>query len=81
MMYWTKPKYEFDENSGMNIPTGELEDIKEFEEDWVPDGDGFAVDMGDIKYSTYKKNKSKYEIVEGKLQRKVAEKEEATEEE
>lgn len=78
MIYWTKPVYEFNEELGMNIQTGELEDIKEFEEDWVPDGDGFEVDLGDIKYSTYKKNKNKYEVVGGKLQRK--DKEDTTEE-
>lgn len=65
MIYWTKPELVWDEDQNMNIPTGKLLPVQESEEDFVPDGDGFQVDMGEIKYSTYKKKPENYEIVDG----------------
>lgn len=61
-IYWTKPIFKWDENENMFIKTGEFEDIKECKEGYVPDGDGFAVDMNGIKYKTYLKNPEKYKL-------------------
>lgn len=70
MIYWTKPELVWDEDQNMNIPTGKLIDIQQSAEDFVPDGDGFAIDLGKISYSSYLKNPDNYEIVEGKLVKK-----------
>lgn len=67
MTYWTKPIFEIDKISGMRTPSGQYESIKFFDEDWVPDGDGFAVDIGNIEYSDYLINKDQYKIENGKL--------------
>lgn len=67
MIYWTKRKIEFEEGSNLPIITNEFETIKESDEDYVTDGNGFEVDMNGIEYRTYIKDPDKYEIIEGKL--------------
>ena len=50
MIYWTKPKVEYDEELEMFIPIGGLEEIKESDSDFVEDGSGFEIDMNGISY-------------------------------
>lgn len=69
-IYWTKYKTEVDEETGIITKLNELEEIQETELEYVPDGDGFEVDLGNIKYATYKKNPDNYIIENGKLKKK-----------
>lgn len=63
-IYWTKPI--FDEET--HAPTGEFEIIKEETEfPYVPDGDGFEVDMNGIAYHDYLASPESYTIEYGKL--------------
>lgn len=67
MIYWTKYKTVYDEETDTNIMTNELEIIKQSDSDFVEDGDGFEVDMNGISYEEYLKDTSKYEVAKGKL--------------
>lgn len=67
MIYWTKYKTVYDEETDTNIRANELEIIKESDEDFVTDGDGFEIDMNGISYEEYLADTSKYKIVKGKL--------------
>ena len=69
MIYWTKYKSVYDEETDTNIMTNELEIIKESDEDFVTDGDGFEVNMNGISYEEYLKDTSKYRIEKGVLNR------------
>lgn len=62
-IYWTKPI-----KNDIGLPTGEFETIKEETEfPYVPDGDGFEVDMGDVSYQDYLNNPDGYTVEYGKL--------------
>lgn len=67
MIYWTKYKSVYSEDSDSYIRTNQLEDIKESDEDFVTDGEGFEIDMNGIDYQDYIKDPSKYYIEKGKL--------------
>lgn len=69
MIYWTKYKTVYDEETDINIRTNELEIIKESDEDFVTDGDGFEVNMNGISYEDYLQDTSKYVIEKGVLNR------------
>ena len=69
MIYWTKYKSVYDEETDTNIITNELEIIKESDEDFVTDGDGFEVNMNGISYEEYLKDTSLYVIEKGVLNR------------
>lgn len=69
MIYWTKYKSVYNEETDTNIMTNELEIIKESDEDFVTDGDGFEVNMNGISYEEYLKDTSKYVIEKGVLNR------------
>ena len=69
MIYWTKYKSVYDEETDTNIMTNELEIIKESDEDFVTDGDGFEVNMNGISYEEYLKDTSLYTINKGVLNR------------
>ena len=69
MIYWTKYKSVYDEETNTNIMTNELEIIKESDEDFVTDGDGFEVNMNGISYEEYLKDTSLYVIEKGVLNR------------
>ena len=69
MIYWTKYKSVYDEKTDTNIMTNELEIIKESDEDFVTDGDGFEVNMNGISYEEYLKDTSLYTINKGVLNR------------
>ena len=69
MIYWTKYKSVYDEETDTNIMTNELEIIKESDEDFVTDGDGFEVNMNGISYEEYLKDTSLYVIEKGVLNR------------
>ena len=68
MIYWTKPKTEYNEELEMYIEIGGLEEIKEFEGDYVPDGSGFEVDLNGVEYKDYLEAPEKYTVKEGKLE-------------
>lgn len=70
MIYWTKPKFIRDEETGMIVGKDGYEIIQETDMGFVPDGDGFEVDMNDIKYKTYIKHPEDYEIIQGVLVKK-----------
>ena len=67
MIYWTKPKVEYDEELEMFISIGGLEEIKESDSDFVEDGSGFEIDMNGISYENYLANTENYTIENGKL--------------
>lgn len=69
MIYWTKYKSVYDEETDTNIMTNELEIIKESDEDFVTDGDGFEVNMNGISYEEYLEDTSLYVIEKGVLNR------------
>jgi hypothetical protein len=69
MIYWTKYKSVYNEETDTNIMTNELEIIKESDEDFVTDGDGFEVNMNGISYEEYLKDTSLYVIERGVLNR------------
>lgn len=69
MIYWTKYKTVYNEETDTNIRTNELEIIKESDEDFVTDGDGFEIDMNGIPYEDYLQDTSKYVIEKGVLNR------------
>jgi hypothetical protein len=69
MIYWTKYKSVYNEETDTNIMTNELEIIKESDEDFVTDGDGFEVNMNGISYEEYLKDTSLYVIEKGVLNR------------
>lgn len=69
MIYWTKYKSVYDEETDTNIMTNELEIIKESDEDFVTNGDGFEVNMNGISYEEYLKDTSLYVIEKGVLNR------------
>ena len=69
MIYWTKYKSVYDEETDTNIMTNELEIIKESDEDFVTDGDGFEVNMNGILYEEYLEDTSLYTIEKGVLNR------------
>ena len=69
MIYWTKYKTVYNEETDTNIRTNELEIIKESDEDFVTDGDGFEIDMNEISYEDYLQDTSKYVIEKGVLNR------------
>lgn len=69
MIYWTKYKSVYNEETDTNIMTNELEIIKESDEDFVTDGDGFEVNMNGISYEEYLKDTSLYVIKKGVLNR------------
>lgn len=69
MIYWTKYKSVYNEETDTNIMTNELEIIKESDEDFVTDGDGFEVNMNGISYEEYLKDTSLYVIERGVLKR------------
>lgn len=80
MIYWTKQEFALDEETGVLVPTGNLIPVQQSSEDYVPDGDGFAVELGDkISYSSYKKNPEAYEIVNGVVVKKTEPEEEVGE--
>ena len=66
-IYWTKPILVFDEGEKRFINTGELEEIKECKDGYVPDGDGFEVNMNGIKYKSYLKKPERYRVENGIL--------------
>lgn len=66
-IYWTKIEKIFDTEKEIWISTGKYETIKEEEQGYVPDGDGFQVNMNGIPYEEYLEDPSKYEIIAGKL--------------
>lgn len=68
MIYWTKPKTEYNEELEMYIEVGGFEEIKECEDDFVPDGSGFEVDLNGVTYKKYLKSPDKYTVVNGKLE-------------
>ena len=66
-IYWTKRKM----NEDNLLPSNELEEIKEETEmDFVPDGDGFEINMNGISYEEYKEDPDKFIIIKGTLERK-----------
>jgi hypothetical protein len=69
MIYWTKYKSVYNEETDTNIMTNELEIIKESDEDFVTDGDGFEVNMNGISYEEYLEDTSLYVIERGVLNR------------
>lgn len=66
-IYWTKIERIFDTEKEIWISTGKYEIIKEEEQGYVPDGDGFQVNMNGISYKTYLKAPEKYLIESGVL--------------
>lgn len=66
MIYWTKPIFETRED-GLTVKTDKFEEIKECADGYVPDGDGFEVDLNGIKYKTYLKSPDKYTLDGNKL--------------
>lgn len=69
MIYWTKYKSVYNEETDTNIMTNELEIIKESDEDFVTDGDGFEVNMNGISYEEYLEDIPLYTIEKGVLNR------------
>lgn len=67
MIYWTKYKMIYSEVDDMYYRSNELEIIKQSEEDFVTDGEGFEIDMNGIDYQKYLNNVDKYFIEKGKL--------------
>jgi hypothetical protein len=61
MTYYYEPLYD---ESGF---TGKNSDIFETELDFVPTGNGIGIDMNNVDYQDYVKDKELYEIVNGKL--------------
>lgn len=57
MIYWTKRLVDED-----GMFTGELDTIKEDDLNFVPDGDGFQINMNGINYDSYISNSDKYYI-------------------
>lgn len=67
IIYWTKKKKEIIDD--ILVHYEELETIKEEKElGFVPDGDGFEINMNDFSYEDYLENIEAYEVVSGKLQ-------------
>lgn len=66
-IYWTKIKRIFDSEKEIWVSTDKYEIIKEEEQGYVPDGDGFQVNMNGISYETYLKAPENYLIVSGVL--------------
>ena len=57
MIYWTTRLVDED-----GMFTGELDTIKEDDLNFVPDGDGFQINMNGINYDSYISNPDKYYI-------------------
>lgn len=66
-IYWTKIERIFDSEKEIWVSTDKYEIIKEEEQGYVPDGDGFQVNMNGISYETYLKAPENYLIVSGVL--------------
>lgn len=69
MIYWTKYKTVYDEETNETFKSNELETIMQSDEDFVTDGDGFEINMNGISYEDYLQDTSKYVIEKGVLNR------------
>ena len=69
MIYWTKYKTIYDEETNETFKFNELEIIKQSDEDFVTDGDGFEINMNGISYEEYLEDTSLYTIEKGVLNR------------
>ena len=65
-VYWTKRASKVENNEVVYLD--EFEIIKEeLELGFVPDGDGFEVNMNEISYEDYLANPEAYELINGTL--------------